>query len=80
MKKLRSLYRDSEKQQFECEILNENENDYFVRLLPEWRDQFQDGDKITTIPKRVVTTNKEESNLYLLIDDEKEDCQLTIFD
>ena len=80
MKKLRSLYCDSERQQFECEILNENENDYFVRLLPEWRDQFQDGDKITKIPKRVVTTSKEESNLYLLIDDEKEDCQLTIFD
>ena len=42
---IRSCYRDTEKDQFEMEILGETtetgEPAYFVRLLPQWQKEFQ---------------------------------------
>lgn len=51
---IRSTYRDTQKDQFEMEIMGEDEENYLVRLLPKWQNQFQEKDNITKLRKCLI--------------------------
>ena len=81
MKVIRSLYRDSAKDQFEMEIVGEgiddefNEPCYLCKFLPKWQNQFQNGYGIHQIRKCLIG----EDNLYTIIDREDYYEQLSLF-
>lgn len=65
---IRSCYRGSKAEQFEMEVLGETtdmgEEAYFVRLLPKYQKQFQEGNKITKLRKCLIGKDK----LYEYVD------------
>lgn len=78
MKIIRSCYRDTEKDQFEMEILGETtdmgESAWLVRLMPEYQNQFQEGNKITKLRKSLI-----DNELYKYIERKPKYEQLTLF-
>lgn len=74
MKTIRSCYRDSEKEQFELEILGETNEEYIVRLLPSYQKQFQERDRIHKLRKILV-----DGQLYKLVNHTPKYEQLTLF-
>lgn len=74
---IRSTYRDSEKDQFEAEIVGNGEDmgepAYVCLLLPQYRDQFQNGHETFKIRKRLVG----EDGIYRLV--KMKPVQLTLF-
>ena len=67
---IRSCYRDTEKDQFEMEILGETtetgEPAYFVRLLPQWQKEFQNGNKITKLRKSLIGNDNKHIYKYVI--------------
>lgn len=67
--KIKSTYREKNKN-FTMTVIDEKEDYYLVRLDKEWQSQFQAGETITKLPKRLI------GSLYEI---EKE-SQMSIFD
>lgn len=76
---IRSCYRGNKAEQFEMEILGETtdmgQEAYFVRLLPKYQSQFQEGDSITKLRKCLIGKD----SLYEYVDRKEIYEQLTLF-
>ena len=78
---IRSNYRESASEQFEMLVLGETidengEECYIVQLLPKYQSQFQEGDKLDKLRKKLVGDSE---NLYS-IKQVKTVEQLNLFD
>ena len=66
--KIKSTYRDKG-HNFSMTVVGEEENCYLVKLDKEWQSQFQQGDKVTKLEKRLI------GSLYEI----EEEYQLSMF-
>ena len=67
--KIKSTYRDRG-QNFTMKVISEEQDFYWVQLDKEWQSQFQEGDKITKLEKRLI------GSLYEI----EQEYQISMFD
>lgn len=63
------------KDQFMLEVIREDKDNYYVRLLPQWQDEFQERDTIHPLRKCLVG---DKDNLYSIYKQEVIE-QLSLF-